>query len=111
MEYPGYSLYEGKPSEETIFEDSEALLKFCRATLGFESQKIMVVGRSLGSGPAIYLTSRHRVGMLTLISPFMSVRAAAKDIVGSIGQYFINERFDNLSRAEQIKCSTLLIHG
>lgn len=111
MEYPGYSLYEGHPSESTIYEDSESLLEFCVDILKFKPSNIIIIGRSIGSGPAIHLNTKNSLGALVLISPFTSIKAVAKNIVGSIGQLLIKERFNNLEKSKFIRSPTLLIHG
>jgi hypothetical protein len=42
--------------------------------IGFNLTDITVVGRSIGSGPAIYLSSIYHVSSLILLSPFLSLK-------------------------------------
>jgi hypothetical protein len=44
----------------------------------------MLFGRSIGSGPAVYLASVRPVGLMTLMSPFSSIRAVAEHKAGSL---------------------------
>jgi len=38
-------------------------------------QNIIIMGRSIGSGPATFVASKYKVGSLVLISAFTSLRA------------------------------------
>jgi esterase/lipase len=54
VEYPSYSYYKGEPSEEKLYEDSETVLNFVNTVLQVPIGNIMVLGRSLGGGPALH---------------------------------------------------------
>ena len=111
VEYPGYGLYKGAPTEEAILEDSESVYHYLTTTLKIKPQEIIVFGRSIGSGPATYLASKRRVGALILMSPFTSIKAVAKDMAGAWAQYLIKERFNNLEAIKQVSCPTFICHG
>ena len=50
------------------------------------SQKnIIVMGRSMGTGPACYLASKYSPSGLALISPYTSIRKVAEHFVGKLG--------------------------
>ena len=69
------------------------------------------MGRSLGSGPATYLASRHAVGALVLISAFCSIRDAVRDKLGSLAAIFVKDAFNNLERIRRVISPVLIIHG
>ena len=50
--------------------------------MGVEPNHIYVFGRSIGSGPSSYLSSKRDIGGLVLMSPFTSVKSVAKNLVG-----------------------------
>ena len=51
-EYPSYGVYQfEKPDENIIYANSLTLYDFAVDTLGFRPENILVIGRSLGSGP------------------------------------------------------------
>jgi UPF0716 family protein affecting phage T7 exclusion len=52
--------------------------------IGFELSNIFVIGRSIGTGPALFLCSYYKVSGLMLISPFLSIATLVKDKYGSI---------------------------
>lgn len=111
LEYPGYGMYQGhKPNAEQIEEDSHSLYLHLRDKMKIEDSKIIIFGRSIGSGPACYLASLFQPKLLILMSPFLSIRAVAKHYA-SVAAYLLKEQFDNETRAEKIKCPALVIHG
>jgi hypothetical protein len=52
--------------------------------MGFELQNIAALGRSIGSGPAVYVSSLFQLAGLVLVSPFLSLSALIKDRYGSL---------------------------
>lgn len=55
-----------------------------------KESKILIFGRSIGSGPACFLASTFTPKLLILMSPFLSIRKVAKDYV-SVGAYLLKE--------------------
>eukprot|EP00441_Pelagodinium_beii_P040986 CAMPEP_0197629154 /NCGR_PEP_ID=MMETSP1338-20131121/7131_1 /TAXON_ID=43686 ORGANISM="Pelagodinium beii, Strain RCC1491" /NCGR_SAMPLE_ID=MMETSP1338 /ASSEMBLY_ACC=CAM_ASM_000754 /LENGTH=439 /DNA_ID=CAMNT_0043200173 /DNA_START=80 /DNA_END=1395 /DNA_ORIENTATION=+ len=111
-EYPGYGLLHGmEPSEEGIYEVALTTFRFLVDTIGVRYSQIILFGRSLGSGPAVYLASQFPVGGLILVSAFSSIRAAVQSIVGRIVAFAFEERFPNSQIIANVSCSTLFIHG
>ncbi len=71
--YRGYVESTGKPSEEALFED--ALKIYDTYAKG---RKVVVIGRSLGTGVATYLSSKRVVDGLVLLTPYDSILSMAK---------------------------------
>ena len=55
--------------------------------IGYEEKNIIIFGRSIGSGPATYLSSNHHPGCLVLMSPFTSLKDAVRDFVKFAGSW------------------------
>ncbi len=66
--YRGYVDSSGKPSEHTLFEDA---LKIYDTYA--KNRKVVIVGRSLGSGVATYVASKRESDGLVLITPYDSI--------------------------------------
>lgn len=79
--------------------------------LGIKSQNILVFGRSIGSGPATHLAAHRKVGGLILMSPYTSIRDVAKNIAGSLIQYFVADRFRNIDKMKKVSCPVCFLHG
>ena len=111
VEYPGYGMYPGRPSAEAICEDADAIMLFLCETMHWSTDNFLVLGRSIGTGPACYLASKYSIGALVLISAYTSLRSVVKHLVGSVAQYFVSQRFNSLQLMESIHCPTFFLHG
>lgn len=112
VEYPGYGLLHGmEPSEEGVCEVALTAFRFLVDAVGARYSQIFLVGRSLGSGPAVFLASQYPVGGLILVSPFLSIRAAVQSIMGRLVAWTFKERFPNGKMIANVSCSTLFVHG
>lgn len=69
-DYRGY----GGPDETTVNEDAEAALNYLLRDRRIARSDVIVLGRSIGSGPATQLARNHAgLGGLILESPFSSI--------------------------------------
>jgi len=99
VEYPGYGLYKtSKPDEEKIKNDADTVYDYLTEVCGVREKDIILFGRSMGSGPSSYLASRKNPGSLLLMSPYMSIKDAAKSLFGwaSFMSFVVYERFRNI---------------
>ena len=78
MEYPGYGPYKGSARADRIERDSQIVYDFLMEK-GVQQNNILVMGRSIGTGPATYLASRNKIGVLILMSAYTSIKRAAAD--------------------------------
>lgn len=106
-DYPGYGHSPGSPTESSCERAIEASWEFLTVENSIPASDIIVVGRSVGSGPSVWLVDRHRPAGLVLISPFTSTFA-----VRSPAQYILpGNRFPNLKRIRHNDTPLLVIHG
>ena len=111
VEYPGYSLYNTSKNCETVLEDTLIVYDYILTKIpNVNVSNIYIIGRSIGTAPAIYLSSKRKVGMLFLISPFTSIKAVAGNMFGFL-KLFVSERFVNGNYIQDVKCPVLFIHG
>ena len=84
IEYPAYGVYEDLDgtNEAKILRDCELVYNFVQDAAKLKQQDILVMGRSLGSGPATHLAAKYDPASLMLISPFISIKSVAKSKVG-----------------------------
>ena len=108
LNYRGYGRSEGKPGEAELFAD--ALQIYDYAAKRADASRVAVMGRSLGSGVAVYLAAQRPVAGVILVSPYDSVESVAKSIYPflPIG-LLLKHRFDSLSRAPAIKAPLLCL--
>ncbi len=106
VDYPGYGLTGGKPSEAGLYAAADAAYRYATATLGWRKERIIVNGFSLGGAGALWLASREQVGGLILQSAFMS---AYRVMTGA--PVVLGDRMPNLGRMHEVRCPVLVIHG
>jgi predicted esterase len=111
VEYPGYSLYEDREAnEENILADAEAVVEYMLHYLNVQPRDIFILGRSIGSGPSIHVASKFEVGGLLLVSAFCSIQNVVRDKYSFL-KLLVKERFNNLSKIEQVRSPVVLVHG
>jgi abhydrolase domain-containing protein 17 len=104
-DYQGYGTSQGKPSEKKLYEDEMAAYEFLTANLKVPPEHIIVLGRSVGSGPAVHLAARRPVAGLVLESPFLSAfRVITRVPVGF-------DKFPNYKEIGRVRCPVLIMHG
>jgi pimeloyl-ACP methyl ester carboxylesterase len=87
VEYVGYGMdsHASKAGPAIIKSDAVDVYKFLNYTLGFQHKNIVVIGRSIGSGPACYLAEK--------LPTVKSIERFAQDLqkYGHIWNYFDNK--------------------
>jgi uncharacterized protein len=78
VNYPGYGNSEGKPGERSFFEASMAILDYAVSRDDIDPHNIVLMGRSIGTGSAVYLAHKRPAKAVILISPFESILAVAQ---------------------------------
>ncbi|KAJ4456698.1 putative Serine protease [Paratrimastix pyriformis] len=86
IDYRGYGLSEGDPSERGLQKDADAALAWVRAQETVDKSKIYVYGQSLGGAVAIWAAHAHpsEVAGIVLENTFTSLRAEAAVLVPKI---------------------------
>lgn len=94
VEYPGYGIYKTSNycSSEDILKDANAVYKFLTEIMNVPESNILIMGRCIGSGPAIYLASNYNPLALLLISPIKSIKTAVKSIFDKLKSGWLIEK-------------------
>ena len=106
VNYPGYGGSSGTPSEVTINQAANDVYAY----VSKKHQSVALVGRSLGTGVAFNLASKHRVSHLILISPYDSIASVANTHYPFLpNSWLIKDRFDSESRADNVSGHILIL--
>jgi pimeloyl-ACP methyl ester carboxylesterase len=106
MNYRGYGGSTGKPSESALIADALALFDRVHA----DHPKIIVIGRSLGSGVAIHIASERTVERLILITPYDSLaEVAATQFRIFPVRWLMLDKFESWRYAPKVTAPTHLI--
>ena len=106
VDYPGYGLSDGSPTEEGCYRNVHRLYDWLVETRGFKPEEIIVDGFSIGTGPATELAATRPCGGLILEAPFLSAPRAVTRV-----RLLPVDPFPNLKRIGAVKCRVLMIHG
>mgnify|MGYP002395729921 CR=1 FL=1 len=81
--------------------------------IGIKENDIILFGRSMGSGPTSYLASIMNPYALLLMSPYTSIKEAAKSLLGwaSFLSVIVYEKFRNIDAMKNAKCPVFFLHG
>ncbi len=111
LEYRGYGGNPGTPSEAGLFEDAAAALRFVAAR-GIQEHRIVLYGKSLGTGVAVHAATSHAVGAVVLEAPYTSIAAAAQFHYPFVpAAWLVADRYDSLARIGQVVAPILMLHG
>ena len=107
VDYPGYGLSAGSPTEEGCYRAVHRLYDYLVEKRGFSPKDIIVDGFSIGTGPAVELASTKEVGGLVLEAPFLSAPRVLIRV-----RLLLNDPFPSARRVYNgIGCPMLIIHG
>ena len=110
MNYRGYGLSEGKPGEKELYSDALTIYDYCTKRSDIDKERIIIMGRSIGSGVATYLAQNRNVKGAILICPFDSLVSIGKKHYPFLPvSLLLKHRFDSASRAPSIKIPLLAL--
>jgi len=108
LDYRGYGGSDGSPTEQGLDLDAQAALGWLRRKPG----RVIYLGESLGSGPAIELALRQPPAAMILHAPLTSAvevgQAAYPYLPVSL---LLKDRYENDRKISQISSPVLIIHG
>ena len=112
IDYRGYGLSDGEPTESGTYQDAEAAWRFLTEQRGVSAEDIVVIGRSLGGAVAIWLATQHRAAGLVVESSFTSVAELSKRFYPYLPtSLLVRIRYPSLARIKQLECPVLIVHS
>ena len=108
MHYRGFGGSSGKPSEKLLHLDAAALFDRVRG----EHPDVALVGRSLGSGVAIWLATVRPASRLVLVTPYDSIEEiAAQQFPWFPVRWLLADKFASWRYAPAILAPTLILQA
>jgi fermentation-respiration switch protein FrsA (DUF1100 family) len=111
LDYRGYGLSEGSPSEAGVYADARAGLSHLVETRGIPAERIVVFGRSLGGAVAVDLAPSRALAGVSLASTFTSLGELARGVAGPLGRIFVRGGFDSAGKISRVRAPLLFFHG
>jgi fermentation-respiration switch protein FrsA (DUF1100 family) len=110
VEYRGYGGNPGSPGEARLYRDGDAAMRWLTAE-GIAARDVIIVGNSIGSGPATEMALRHDVAALILVSGFSSLPDVVGEAMPLVPRWLVRDRFDNVGKLARVKAPVFLMHG
>lgn len=112
IDYPGYGLSEGITSDKTMFNAALKIYDYASNLECVDKDNIVVLGYSIGTGVATYLSSQRDVNGLILISPYdeaLSLYNATFNIFHGPLELLARYKFASIKYAQNVTTSPLII--
>ena len=115
IDYRGYGLSSGKPSEDGLYADVDAALKWLQ-NKGLTNNRLVMYGFSMGTAPATKLSAEPRSmkpAKLMLEAPFASAEVMTQDASGLAmpGTFFTDLKINNGEEIKSVQQPFFWIHG
>jgi hypothetical protein len=111
IDYRGFGRSPGQPSEAGMYDDAEAAYQVLLQR-GVAVNRIVILGHSLGSGPAVRLAARHPAAALVLFGAFTSIPDAAADRYPYLPvRLAVAIQFNSLARIRDVHMPIVIAHS
>ena len=115
IDYRGYGLSEGEPSENALYNDVDAGLQWLKSK-GLSDERLIIYGFSMGSAPATKLCAEPRSmkpSKLILEAPFASAEAMVQDaaVLAIPGVFVTDLKINNADLIKNVQQPFMWIHG
>lgn len=112
FDYRGFGRSEGRPAEQRMYQDAEAALAHLVQDRGYASERVIVLGRSLGGAVASYLGGTRSVRALILESSFTSLVDMASQLYPLYPVRWMSRyRFDTRRHLERNNAPVMILHS
>lgn len=112
LDYRGFGKSEGTPSEKGTYLDAQAAWDWLVTTKHEAPNRIVIVGRSLGSAIAAELASQQKPGGLILEGAFTSLAAVGQEHYPIFPVKLLSRfHYDTLAFLKKVTCPVLIIHS
>lgn len=112
VSYRGYGDSGGKPTEEGLYHDARAAIRFAHDTLKIPFGHLILYGESLGSGVAVHAATEFAVGALVLEAPYTSVADRSAELYPFVpARLMVKDKFESLRKISKVRCPLLILHG
>ncbi len=110
FDYPGFGKSTGHHNQQEIFADSQAVYLYVKNRYGEE--KIVIYGRSMGSGFAAFVARQNNPRLLILDSPYTSMKSLFRYYTRIIPVYgLLRMHVPVDAYLAEMRCPVHLIHG
>lgn len=111
VDFRGYGTSTGRATVALTERDVDAIWRWLATRADLDTARVVVYGRSIGTGPAVLLASKHGVAGLVIESAFTTLGAMARVHYAVFPAFLAGGGFDNLGNIARVRCPVLLVAG
>lgn len=112
FDYRGYGRSSGKPTEENLHADAQAVYDWLLESKKVSAEDIIIFGRSLGGTVAVDLASRNKCGGLIVESTFTSIEDMGRRMFPFMPvRLLVRFNFNALEKISKVDCPILVTHS
>ncbi|MEX0707772.1 MAG: alpha/beta fold hydrolase [Woeseia sp.] len=106
VNYRGYGGSTGSPEEAANYRDAAYVFDY----VSERHEQVSVIGRSLGSGIAVWLAAERPVARLVLITPFDSIEAVARNAYPWVPvSLLLKDKYRAVDRVPEVDAPVLIL--
>jgi fermentation-respiration switch protein FrsA (DUF1100 family) len=112
FDFPGYGHSDGTPTEAGCYAAADTAYDWLVRTMKVPSERVLILGASLGGGVAVDLASRQPHRALILVKTFTSIPDAAQRVYPWLPvRWLVRNRFDNYEKIGRCRQPIFIAHG
>jgi uncharacterized protein len=109
IDYRGFGKSTGKMSEKGLYSDAQFIYNKLKEK--YAEDKIVVYGRSIGTGIASYIAAHNAPGKLILETPYYNLRDLVKSLYPIAPAFLLRYSFKTNEYLPKVKCPVYVFHG
>lgn len=110
LDYRGFGKSEGEISnEKQLYKDIQIVYDSLKHF--YSEENIIIVGFSIGTGPAAKLAANNHPKWLILNAPYYNLRSLARQYIKFIPILFLKFKLETNVFIQQVKCPITIFHG
>lgn len=110
LDYRGFGKSEGNiDNQAQLLEDIQ--ISYDEIKKRYNENKIIILGYSIGTGPASYLASTNNSHLLILQAPYYKLTNVIQDICPIIPEFIIKYKLETIEYIQKCKCPIVIFHG
>ena len=110
MDYRGFGKSSGNiSSEEQLYHDIQTTYDTLKK--GYKEENIIIIGYSIGTGPATWLASKNKPGKLILKAPYYNFPDLVQQHYKIIPSFMVRYKLQTNEYITKVKCPIIIFHG
>jgi len=110
LDYRGYGKSEGKNTDDQqLFNDVQDVYNYLIKS--YSEDRMVIIGQSIGTGPAAWLAANNYPKKLILQAPYYSLTDWIQHLVPGIDTSFIRYKLNTFQYIQQTKVPITIFHG